>query len=284
MRIDRQKRAQAGGFARSGKRGAFTLIELLVVIAIIAILANLLLPSLRDARDRALEMHCKSNVHQWAVQLAMFHEDHAGYTEKSFEEGNLWPHSLRDYFTGDSILYCPKASKIKPNGYGNGPQHRGTTFYAWNAPGWWDNNPKHWAGSYGKNGWVAHASSGFWYGADPKENLWNNTIQIERADNVPLIMDSAWLHPLPLHSDSPPPFADDMTVSGFGQNIQMCAMDRHTRAINVAFFDGSAQRIGLKGLWTLQWHPLWNLENRWTSAGGVSSGDWPQWMHQMEDY
>jgi len=269
---------------RKKRKQAFTLIELLVVIAIIAILAALLLPSLKRARTSAMSSHCKSNVHQWTVLMALFFEDLSGFTDSNPKVREpMWPQSVENYLSNDSVLLCPEASKVKPNGHGNGPQHRGTTDYAWDIRGWYSSNPTQWTGSYGKNGWVAHFQSGGWYGASDR-NFWHNTIDVDRPEIVPLISDSAWFHPLPLHSAPPPPVRDIMESTGFGQGIWKLAMDRHLEAINVGFFDGSSRSIGVKGLWTLKWHPLFNIEGRWTSAGGVRAGDWPAWMRNFQDY
>lgn len=261
-------------------KSAFTLIELLVVIAIIAILATLLTPSLREAREVALEAHCKSNTHQWAVILAMYHEDLSGFVD---QERKFWPHSVTHYSDSDSILFCPKARKTKPPGYGNGPDHRGTAEFAWWRIYSHGGEVVSSSGSYGKNGWVAHTLSDGWFGASGR-NFWHHTADVERPDMVPLIMDCAWVHPLPLHSDAPPPSRDYMNIAGFGQNMWLVAMDRHQRGINVSFMDGNARRVGVKGLWALKWHPQYNVEGRWTVAGGVQPGDWPVWMRQMEEY
>lgn len=60
-------------------RAAFTLIELLVVVAIIAILASILVPTVRRALKAGQAAHCKSNLHQLALAMIMYSNDHNDY-------------------------------------------------------------------------------------------------------------------------------------------------------------------------------------------------------------
>ncbi len=55
---------------------AFTLIELLVVIAIIAILAGLLFPVFLQARGKARQIVCTSNLHQIGLSISMYAQDY----------------------------------------------------------------------------------------------------------------------------------------------------------------------------------------------------------------
>lgn len=73
------------------KRISFTLIELLMVVAIIAILASLLLPSLRNARMTSKQIKCSSNMKNINVAYLTYAGDYDSFMPPSYC-------SLSDYY------------------------------------------------------------------------------------------------------------------------------------------------------------------------------------------
>jgi prepilin-type N-terminal cleavage/methylation domain-containing protein len=64
-------------------RKGFTLIELLVVIAIIAILAAILFPVFAQAREKARQTGCLSNVKQIGLGVQMYLQDYDEYVPRN---------------------------------------------------------------------------------------------------------------------------------------------------------------------------------------------------------
>jgi prepilin-type N-terminal cleavage/methylation domain-containing protein/prepilin-type processing-associated H-X9-DG protein len=102
----------------AASRRAFTLIELLVVIAIIAILAAILFPVFAQAREKARQTGCASNLKQLGMALTMYVQDYDEvFPNRRFEpfgtaagfedyDQNSWRSVIQPYVKNTQILEC----------------------------------------------------------------------------------------------------------------------------------------------------------------------------------
>lgn len=129
-------------FSRKPQKG-FTLIELLVVIAIIAILAAILFPVFAQAREKARQTSCLSNMKQQGLGILQYVQDYdelmpqgnirypdnwqsAGYVwafpSTSNVSGTTWANAAQPYIKNQQIFFCPSSSPEASNGKPNTSQ------------------------------------------------------------------------------------------------------------------------------------------------------------------
>ncbi|MDD3926699.1 MAG: type II secretion system protein [bacterium] len=118
---------------RGGNYYGFTLIELLVVIAIIALLASILFPVFGQAREKARQAVCQSNMKQLFNAMMMYVQDYdetfpVGYFKDANGQDATWTCSLYPYLGGKdtnrttfranvttrSVYFCP-SQPFEPN-------------------------------------------------------------------------------------------------------------------------------------------------------------------------
>jgi prepilin-type N-terminal cleavage/methylation domain-containing protein/prepilin-type processing-associated H-X9-DG protein len=116
---------------KTANRG-FTLIELLVVIAIIAILAAILFPVFAQAREKARQITCASNLKELALAILMYSEDYDEAYPGAMNIGiwnqpggrsmigSCWQTAIVPYIKSNGVFTCPDDAA----GY-NDPQNAG---------------------------------------------------------------------------------------------------------------------------------------------------------------
>jgi prepilin-type N-terminal cleavage/methylation domain len=104
---------------RKATRSAFTLIELLVVIAIIAILAAILFPVFAQAREKARQTSCLSNMKQLGTAAMMYAQDFdetnvpswwgvgPGWSGGGWPGNQRWQDGLYTYVKSIDLFQCP---------------------------------------------------------------------------------------------------------------------------------------------------------------------------------
>ncbi len=259
---------------------SFTLIELLVVIAIIALLMAILMPALSKIKRECKSILCRSKLRDWGFYYYLYTNDNNGYfanTEERPLSRITWVMPERPYYKDDPRkLLCPVANKpaypnpgiIKP---------MGSKFKAWGR--WitpYDENNSY--GSYGINCWVYNQTTRKSWHVHPTKLNWRTVNNIKGAikNNIPLLLDCAWVGGCPHDDDKAPAYDDEICIALTGQDsMKRFCIDRHGGYINGTFLDFSVRKIGLKELWRLKWNREFHTD---------TTQNWPDWMRKFRDY
>ena len=249
-------------------QNAFTLIELLVVIAIIAILAAILFPVFAQAREKARQTSCLSNIKQMALAYTMYRTDYDGVNPITIMSGpsSSWLNASQPYIKNRGIYRCP--SDVSPKPWAT----TDAQFYADYAT---PDYTKYRRCSYIFNVWLMGPSAGFnfTYGPESKVQAPASVIYLAESNENPEGSTppyGALDHFSPMCWGNPDPdYASQAGYSCTGyapywdatkKETKELVLHRHTDGANYGYLDGHAK-------WQ-KWSQIWFQD----PANGVYEG------------
>jgi len=217
----------------------------------------------RAGRMRAKETMCAAKLGQWRHYWQGYVNDHDGMLIDNIRYAG----PMEAYYHDVKMLKCPAAIKTTAEG-------APIPFSCWQEEALSSvrGTEKDYIGSYTFNAWCASVD----WGNRICEYLWR-TPYVAQADMIPLLMDGEGraMNVVPLTHNEPPEFEGEPEMAD--EEMNRICLNRHNGGINILFLDYSVRKIGLKGLWELDWSKYWR-ENP------PAEPTWPEWMSDFKDY